>query len=131
MEQRKITLDAHTLIWYVHEPSKSNLSTLALEAIRAAEHTGIIYIPIITLLEILRVIEKGKYPISFNALLSRLQRGPSYQIVPFGVDLLRIAERLRELELHDRLIAATAIMTDSVLVSKDRVIGASGINVLW
>lgn len=66
MEQNRITLDAHTLVWYVHEPSKSNLSSLALETIRSAERGGIIYVPTIALLEVLRVIEKGRYPLSLN-----------------------------------------------------------------
>ena len=131
MEQNKITLDAHALIWYVHEPSKSNLSPLALETIRIAEREGIVYVPTIALLEILRVIEKGKYTISFEALLLGLERSKHYEIVTFDTKLLRAAMTLQNLELHDRLIAATAILTDSVLVSKDREIRASRITTVW
>jgi len=131
MEQNRITLDAHTLIWYVHEPSKSNLSSLALEAIRSAERDGIIYVPTIVLLEVLRVIEKGRYPLSFEALLSDLERSKHHEIVPFDTRLLRVAMTVQGLELHDRLIAATAILTNSILISRDRTIGTPGVNVVW
>jgi len=35
------------------------------------------------------------------------------------------------LEFHDRIIVATAILTNSTLVSKDRAIGNFGITVAW
>jgi len=46
---------------------------------------------------------------------------------------LRVAMPLKGLELHDRLILATAIMTDSTLVSKDRAmkVRSFGIAVVW
>jgi len=131
MEQNKITLDAHALIWYVHEPSKSKLSSLALETIRSAARDVIIYIPTIALLEVLRVIEKGRYPLSFEALVSGIERSKHHEIVPFDTSLLKVAMTIQNLELHDRLIAATAILTNSVLISRDRAIGTPGVNVVW
>ena len=47
------------------------------------------------------------------------------------MDITRITMSLGNMEIHDRLIIATAIRTDNVLVSKDREIRASGINVVW
>ena len=131
MGQNRITLDTHTLVWYVHEPSKNNLSPLALDTIRSAERDGIIYIPAIVLLEVLSVIEKGKYPLVFEALLSDLERNARYQIIPFDVGLLRVTVNVKGLTLHDRVIVATAILTNSVLVSKDRDIGNTEIAVVW
>jgi PIN domain nuclease of toxin-antitoxin system len=57
----------------------------------------------------------------------------NYKIVPFDVDLLEFAIPLKELEIHDRLILATAILTNSVLISKDRMLNArnTNIEVLW
>lgn len=131
MGQNRITLDTHALIWYVHGPSKSKLSTLALDTIKLAERDGVIYIPTIALLEVLSIIEKGKYPLVFEALLSALERNMCYQIIPFDVTLLRATADVKELTLHDRVIVATAILTNSILVSKDRDIGASEITVVW
>jgi PIN domain nuclease of toxin-antitoxin system len=131
MEQNRVTVDAHTLIWYVHEPSRKHLSALALETIRDAERDGIVYVPTIVLLEILRIIEKGRYPLSFDALLFGLERSMSYEIIPFDVRLLRVSMTLQDLTLHDRIIAATAMITNSSLVSKDRTIGTPGVTVVW
>lgn len=47
------------------------------------------------------------------------------------IELLDIVKTIHGLELHDRLILATAIYTNSVLVSKDREIQKTGINVIW
>lgn len=131
MEQNRITLDAHAIAWYIHEPSKKRLSRKALETIRSAERNGTIYIPTIALLEVLRLIEKGKIQLSFADVLDGLERSKRYKIIPFDVRLLRVAMQVQGLELHDRLIAATAILTNSVLVSKDRMIGASEVVVVW
>lgn len=131
MGQNRITLDTHALIWYIHGPSKNKLSTLALDAIKLAERDGVIYIPAIALLEALSIIEKGKYPLVFEALLSVLERNMCYQIIPFDVTLLRATAGVKELTLHDRVIVATAILTDSVLVSKDRAVRASGVTTVW
>ena len=132
MEQNRITLDAHAIAWYIHEPSKRRLSERALETIRSAEHDGIIYIPTIALLEVLRLIEKGKIPLSFANVLDGLESSKRHEIVPFDTKLLRTVMTVRGLELHDRLIVATAILTNSILVSKDREIEAvTGINVVW
>jgi len=58
MEQgKRITIDAHTLIWYVHKDSNVRLSKPALDAIHMAESYGTIYVPIVALLEILWMIE--------------------------------------------------------------------------
>ncbi len=131
MGQVRITVDAHALIWYTDVKSNRYLSSRAMDAITSAEREGIIYVPIIVLLEILSVIEKGRYPLDFDALLLDIERNTSYQIVPFDTDLLKMAMRLPGLELHDRVIAATAMLTNSVLVSRDREIRASGVPVVW
>lgn len=133
MEIPRLTLDTHSLIWYAHQASNHLLSAKALKAIQKAESSGIIYVPTIVLVEILDLIERGKIPISisFHTLFASIEGNKSYQVVPFDADLLKALTPLKGLEIHDRLIAATAIMTESILVTKDRVISASGVNVLW
>lgn len=133
MEIPRITLDTHSLIWYMHEDSNHLLSAKALDAIQEAERSGIIYIPTIALMEILDLTEKERLPASipFDTLLEFVEKSKAYQITPLNAHLLRISIPLRGMEIHDKLIAATAIMTESVLVSKDRTISASGASVLW
>ena len=122
MGNNRITIDSHALIWYVDEKSKAKLSPLAMKTIREAERDGIIYVPTIALLEIYRLIEKGKFSLSFDKLLSDIEQSNNYQIIPFDMQLFRVVISINGLELHDKLIFATALMTNSDLVSKDRVI---------
>jgi PIN domain nuclease of toxin-antitoxin system len=133
MGNTRITIDSHALIWYVDKESKAKLSPLAIEIIREAEKDGIIYVPTIALLEIYRLIEKGKFSLSFDNLLFDIEQSSNYQIIPFDITLLKVVISVKGLELHDKLIFATAMMTNSILVSKDRAIKAKGINVkvIW
>lgn len=131
MEYDRITVDAHSLIWYVHEPSNVKLTQKALEIIDNAERNGIIYVPSIVLLEILRLVEKGKYPISFDALVKNIENHARYEVIPLNTELISILKNIHGLELHDRVIVATAMMTNTILVSKDREIRAAGLNVIW
>jgi PIN domain nuclease of toxin-antitoxin system len=130
MEQR-ITIDAHTLIWYADKDSNVLLSRQALNAIEQAEAEGIIYVPIIALFEIMRLIEKRKYPIAFDQLKDTLRNSNIFQIVPFDFEILETSEKLKTLELHDRTIVATALVKDTVLVSMDRAIAKVYNRTIW
>ena len=127
----EITLDTYAFIWYLDKNLNHKLSPKALKAVKEAEETDTIYIPIIVLMEILYLIEKGRVNLSFHKLLLNLEESINYEIVPFDNRLLKIAETIKGLEVHDRLILATAVLTGSPLVSSDRQIHAKGIKVIW
>ncbi len=131
MEIPRVTLDTHALIWFVHRELKRKLSERALNAIRMAQAHGIVYIPTIALMETLDLIERGRISLPFAELMDSIERNDSYRIVPFDAELVWTAIPLKGMEIHDRLILATAIATDSVLVSKDREIGSRGFDVIW
>jgi PIN domain nuclease of toxin-antitoxin system len=131
MGSKDITLDTHVLLWYVDELLKRRLSPLALRAIREAEKEGIIYIPAIVLMEMLHLVERKRSSISFDRLMMSIEESSNYRIVPIDGTLLKAAIPLKGLEIHDRLILATAMLTGSALVTKDREIKARGVNVLW
>ena len=127
----EITLDTHTFIWYLDKSLNNKLSQKALKIIKEAEDSYTVYLPIIVLMEVLYLIEKGRVNVSFHKLLLNLEKSINYEIVPFDTRLLKIAETIKGLEVHDRLILATAILTGSPLVSNDREIHAKGIKVIW
>jgi len=131
MEYKRITLDSHALIWYIHEPSKDRLSKTALNVIRGAEKNGVIYIPTIVLLEVLILLEKGRYPISFDVLLKEIEENEVYKIASLDSEIVKMVKSLDQFELHDRIIAATAIVKKSVLVTKDRNISRSNVETIW
>lgn len=127
----EITLDTHSLIWYVDKGLNIKLSQKALQTIKEAEKTDTIYIPIIVLMELLHLVEKGKVNLSFNRLLLTLEESSNYQIIPFDTRLLKIAQTMRGLEVHDRIILATATLTNSPIVTKDKDMIGKGILTIW
>lgn len=102
-----------------------------MKAIKEAEDSYTVYLPIIVLMEVLYLVEKGRVNLSFHKLLLNLEESINYEIVPFDTKLLKIAETIKGLEVHDRLILATAILSGSPLVSNDKEIHAKGIKVVW
>ena len=132
MEQgKRITIDAHSLIWYVHKDSNMKLSKMAFDTIYEAVNFGTVYVPIVALLEILWLIEKGKYPLSFESFKDILKRNVAFEIMPLTYELMELSESLKGVELHDRVIVATAIMTDTELVTKDLAISKAYNRVIW
>ena len=127
----RITLDAHTLIWYIHKPSRNNLSIKALETIRKAVVDGVVYVPTITLLEVIRLIEKNKYPISFKDFITSIKHHRAFEIVSLTPEIVEISEGLHHRDIHDRIIIATAIYTDTELVSLDEEITRIYDRVIW
>jgi len=127
----RITLDAHTLIWYIHKPSRNNLSAKALETIRKATVDGVVYVPTITLLEIIRLIEKNKYPISFKDFITSIKHHRAFEIVSLTPEIVEISAELHHWDIHDRVIIATAIYTDTELVSLDEEITRIYDRVIW
>ena len=125
-----VTVDTHALVWYLDKSLNHKLSRKALTAIRAGE-ADTVYLSVVVLMEMLYLIEKGRVKLSFDALLKRIEESTNYHIVPFDIELLHIAKTVEELEFHDGLIVATALITGSALVSKDRAIKAQRIDVIW
>jgi len=131
MGKADITLDTHTLLWYLDSDYNNRLSNTAFEVISEAELSGTIYVPIISLAEALHQIDKQRFNITWDGLISSIRNNEAYKIVPLNEDVLDKAVFLKGLEIHDRLIVATALVTGSILVSKDKEIRATGLNVIW
>jgi PIN domain nuclease of toxin-antitoxin system len=140
MGSADVTIDTHSLLWYIDKGQNDSLSPLALQAIIEAEGSGLIYVPAIVLMEALFLIEKGRFSLRGSGqndqeqatdFLSTIEGSDIYRIIPIDAKLLRATIPLKGLDIHDRLILATSILTDSVLVSKDRAIRAKGVNVVW
>jgi len=126
-----ITVDTHTLVWYIDEASNRKLTEKAIQMIDDAEKNSVIYVSTISLMEVIDLSEKGRISISFRKVLSAIDTNEAYKVISVSSELIRTAIPLRGLEIHDRLIVATALMTKSILVSKDREIRATGLNVVW
>jgi PIN domain nuclease of toxin-antitoxin system len=127
-----ITIDTHVLVWYIDRNLNHKLTSVAIKTIKEEEKNGTIYIPIIVLMEMLYLCEKGRINISLSEILNKLSSNSNYQIIPFDLDLFTEAQSISGLEAHDRLIVATALLTKSSLVSKDTEIKKSmKVNIIW
>jgi len=128
---KRITLDIHSLIWYLHLASNNKLSEEAFRIIKEAESDGIIYVSVVVLMEIMRLLEKGKYPVSFDEIMQYIEENEAYKIVPLTTKIVKAIREFPGRDLHDRVIMATALITESILVSKDKEISAAGFNIIW
>lgn len=130
-----LLLDTHTAVWYLHEPSR--LSPKALQEIHIALTDGTpLFISIISLIELVYLVEKGRIP---KDALEDLKKGvhdplAAIQILPVDPSILEALERIPRgmvPDMPDRIIAASAVHRGLALVTRDRRIRDCGITTLW
>lgn len=81
-----------------------------------------IIIPAIVMMEILYLFEKNRIQIGLFQT-EDLMESANYQFEPLSFEILKTASEVNDIpELHDRLIAATAIYLDLPLITNDPVI---------
>ena len=114
----KYVTDTHSLVWYFLEDSR--LSVNALQAIDGTLSNGEIIVPTVVLAEIMFISRKGRIPISFQETVERIEKYENFTIVSLDMDILVAADGLEtELEMHDKLIVATAIIHRASLITRD------------
>ena len=110
----KVVVDSHALFWFFTENSKlsSKGRSLILEA-------GEVIVPSIVLMEILYILEKNNLSSRFVEILSELKLR-RYTTYPLDLDIVTQALFIPyRIEMHDRIIVATAQFFDCSLISKD------------
>ena len=118
--------DTHSLVWYF--TSDPRLSSKALSAFSEAESDGNIIVPAVVLAEIMFIAKKGRITISFAETLDKIGESENFIIAPLDADILKIADKIEaDLEMHDKLIAATAIYYEAVLITRDEHLSRSQI----
>lgn len=117
--------DTHSLVWYFTEDSR--LSKKALEAFERTKEEGLIVVPSVVLAEIMFIAKKGKITLTFEESLNKIEEYENFDITPLDADLLRVANSIEaDLEMHDKLIVATALYFNATLITKDKLIRDSG-----
>jgi len=116
----RYVVDTRALVWFL--AGDPRLSLEARRVLRSAQADEVIVlVSTIVLAEVLYIAEKKRVPVDFSELLSRMRRGGGYQIVDFDLAVLLEMRNLPQaLELHDRALAATALVYDAALITKDR-----------
>ncbi len=130
-----LVADTHAVVWYLGKSPR--LSATARERMREAIASGNpVHVPTICLVELTYLIEKGRLPaLVRERLLDHLRRRRS-GFRAHALDLgtaatLARVPREQVPDMPDRIIAATALHLNLPLISRDRRIRASGLEVVW
>jgi PIN domain nuclease of toxin-antitoxin system len=127
--------DTHTIIWYLFNDER--LSHIARQTIETAAVDGNqIGIASITLAEIVYLSEKNRIPEpTLERLLNAIDEENSVLIeIPLDKNVVKTlvrVERTQIPDLPDRIIAATALHTKVLVISRDRKIKLSDIQTIW
>lgn len=127
--------DTHAMLWYLYDDPR--LSQAARELMDAADAAGDqIAISSITLAELVYLVEKGRIASEAWQRVIAIVEQPNAALVeiPLGrevVKLMRRVERQQVPELPDRIVAATGLLLEVPVISRDRRIRWSGVTTVW
>lgn len=114
----KYIVDTHIVIWFLLDSPRLSLNT---KNIFKSNKKIIFYIPSIVLAEITTILEKGKVKGNLKLLIDTIKADSRFIIVPFDeVIFEKFRLENKNLEIHDRIIMATARLFDAFLLSKDK-----------
>lgn len=127
--------DTHAVIWYLLNDPR--LSPNALAAMQNAAAAGdSVYVSAITLVEIIYLIEKGRFPQSLLTGIMATLNNPANELTIAPLDE-SIAQTMQQIsraivpDMPDRIIAATALHLNLPLVTADHKIQASQVQTIW
>ena len=119
-------LDTHVLIWYFI--GSERLKRRAKEAIDDCINIGVkLLVPTIVLSEALDIAEKKKVEFDFQEMYHLISDNPAFEIIGFTTTIFNETLKIKDIqEIHDRIIVATAIFYSADIITKDKIIRASG-----
>lgn len=126
------TTDAHSLIWFLTADSKLSIRALNIFE-KADEGENVIIVPTIVLAEIMHICEKKRADLEIKEVIDKIKNSANYMSYSLDMRILDKVETLKNIpEIHDRIITATALLTRTDLITKDKDIIKSGIvKTIW
>ena len=114
----------------------ANTGPIGLAARRAFDEvtagSATLYVSVISFMEILYLAERHRLPLSFGEVRTRIHGASNYRVLDLTVDVIAEAQAVTGLELHDRMIVATARHYGLSVLTSDHIITASGlVPVIW
>lgn len=126
-----VAADTHAALWFLEDDRR--LSATAAAVLDGADR---ILLPSVCLVEITYLVEKGRLNAAVLPRVYAELDDPATTLTVASLDLgvvlaLQDVPRSAVPDLPDRVIAATALHYRVPLVTRDRVIRASGIETVW
>ena len=124
--------DTHALVWYLSgSPLLGETARRAFD--EAASSESRVIVPVISLAELVMMIEKGRSGVDVAAVMAALRATPGFEIRPLTPEVALSIQSLTALpDIHDRLIVAEAIADKATLITRDQSITASGlVQTIW
>lgn len=127
--------DTHGLIWYLENDPRLGADASLLFA-DCDQGRAFIYVPTISLVEIVYLQEKGRISARLKTTFdAKLKAGRSglklIDLTAEVVDAMARIPRAEVADMPDRIIAATALHLGLPLISKDRRIRSSVVTTVW
>ena len=130
-----IVMDTHVLVWHALRPQK--VSARAKKAIRAAEEEKGVVVSEISFWEIAMLLKRGRIQIDVDdlAFMNVLRNAYDYQFRGITPEIASLSVNLPDdinRDPADRIICATAIVSDAALVTADKNLRASkAVKTVW
>ncbi|MDP9236265.1 MAG: PIN domain-containing protein [Chloroflexota bacterium] len=123
-------VDTHALVWFLLEDRK--LPAQATRLLQAAERgEGNIIVPTIVLAEGIAIEEKGRLGLPKGRILDWVLTHPSLIVADFDLSaLVQMQDLAANIELHDRMIAATALLYGATVITRDRMLSRF-VDTMW
>lgn len=128
----RVVVDTHPIWWYLKFPQRlSRVANEIFQLASAGECT--LVIPAIAVAELYYVSGKFGSTVTPANMLEELGEMRNMELPPLGRAQLEYLDILREIpEMHDRLIAAEAILLGVPLLTRDReLVSSSQIETIW
>ena len=124
---------ADTVALIRHLSGTGRIGKAAKEILKTADQgEHIIYISIISMVEIMYLAEGNRIPADFRTIKSKIINSDNYQIIDLDMEIVETAKGIRKLELHDRLIVATGNYLQIPILTCDQSIQESNaIRTIW
>jgi predicted nucleic acid-binding protein len=124
--------DTHPLLWYL--TADHRLGSAAEAAFDDTEKgRAVIVVPTIVLAETVRVVEKKRLSLKFHEVMRKIEISSNYEVLPLDLSVVFALSQLTLLlELHDRVMVASAKLLSAPLITADSAIVKSGyVRTVW
>ena len=124
---------ADTVALVRHMSETGKIGKKAKEILDAADRgENIIYVSIFSMVEIMYLAEGSKISVDFDEVKKRINEAANYHLIDLNIGIVEVSRKLTNLELHDRLIAATAnYLNVPILTSDEQTRESNSIEVIW